>query len=163
MNGKGAVSAVCIASTVAAAAAARDQATPSSGRKADVVVVRGCVTGRALVADPTTGSITSPRYELKGSMEMLAALAAHSKHIEEISGKLKGDDAGGGTRAGDRRRGKNRVYAGRSESNRETAQIASAPTIAVTAFEHISDNCSQAARPTRRHLANADTSAIVHQ
>ena len=59
------------------------------------------------------------------------------KHTEEITGKLKGDDAGGATRAVDERWGKNRVYAGRSDSTHDTLQIASGPKIEVTAFKHL--------------------------
>src|SRR4051812_31044789 len=106
--------------TVAAAGPA--QTSPPAAKKSDVVIVRGCVTGRTLVAHPTTESITPGplRYDLTGSRETMKSLEAHSKHIEEITGKIKGGDAGGATRAVDKRWGKNRVYAGRSESNSET-------------------------------------------
>jgi hypothetical protein len=126
------------------AAAARAQTNPPAAKKSNVVIVRGCVTGRTLVADPTTGSVTPGplRYDLTGSREILEALEAHTRHLEEITGKLKRDDAGGATRGVDKRWGKNRVYAGRAESNRETSQIASGPKIEVTAFEHIADHCS---------------------
>jgi hypothetical protein len=124
-------------------AAGRAQTNPPAKTKDDVVIVRGCVTGRTLVAHPTSESITpgALRYDLTGTKETMKALEAHSKHIEEITGKIKGGDVGGATRAVDKRWGKTRVYAGRSESNHETAQIASGPKIEVTAFKHIADNC----------------------
>jgi len=132
----------CVAAI--AAAAGRAQTDPLAQKKSDVVIVRGCVTGRALVADTTTGSITpgTPlRYDLSGSRETMKALEAHAQHLEEITGTLKGGDAVGATQGVDRRWGKNRVYAGRAESNHEEAPIASGPKIEVTAFTHLSDHC----------------------
>jgi len=134
---------LCVGCCFIAIAAGRAQTPPPAAakpNKSDVVIVRGCVTGRVIVTDPTTESITLPgplRYDLTGSKEMMKALEAHSKHTEEITGKLKGDDAGGATRAVDERWGKNRVYAGRSDSTHDTLQIASGPKIEVTAFKHL--------------------------
>jgi len=137
--------ALSIASFVATAAAGGGaQTPPPAATKSDVVIVRGCVTGRTLVADTTTGSITpgTPlRYDLTGSRETMKALEAHAQHLEEITGKLKGGDAVGATKGVDKRWGKNRVYAGRAESNHEAVPIASGPKIEVTAFKHLSDHC----------------------
>jgi hypothetical protein len=127
-----------------AAQAGRAQTSAPTAKKSDVVIVRGCVTGRTLVADTTTGSITpgTPlRYDLTGSKETMKALEAHSKHLEEITGTIKGGDAVGATQGVDKRWGKNRVYAGRAESNHAAAPVASGPKFEVTAFEHLSDHC----------------------
>ena len=137
--------ALYIASFVATAAAASGaQTPPPTANTSDAVIVRGCVTGRTLVADTTTGSITpgAPlRYDLSGSRETMKALEAHAQHLEEITGKLKGGDAVGATHGVDKRWGKNRVYAGRAESNHDAAPVASGPKIEVTAFKHLSDHC----------------------
>jgi len=122
----------------------RAQATAPAAKKSDVVIVRGCVTGRALVADTTTESITPAtplRYDLTGSRETMKALEAHTQHLEEITGTLKDGSAVGATHGADKRWGKNRIYGGRAESNHETAPIASGPKIEVTAFKHLSDHC----------------------
>ena len=127
-----------------AVAGSEAQTNAPAKKQSDVVIVRGCVTGRTLVADTTSGSITpgTPlRYDLSGSRETMKALEAHSQHVEEITGTLKGGDAVGATQGVDKRWGKNRVYAGRAESNHEAAPIASGPKIEVTAFKHLADHC----------------------
>lgn len=76
--------ALCTSCFVAIAAlAGRAQTPPPAATKSDVVIVRGCVTGRTLVADTTTGSITpgTPlRYDLSGSRETMTAFKHLSDH-----------------------------------------------------------------------------------
>jgi hypothetical protein len=135
----GALCIACAAGSVAAAAHA--QTSSPQKKRNDTVIVRGCVSGRTLVADRGTGGVDPLRYDLTGSKEILEALAKHSRHTEEITGKVKGGDASGATRVVEKRWGKNRVYAGAADSMRETPQIASGPAIEVTSFEHLADAC----------------------
>ena len=134
------------AATLVSGAAASQPPSPSPNAEphVDVVIVRGCLTGRTLVSPYGTGSTTPQRYELTGDRRTVKALKEHSHHTEEITGTLQTRDAKGATRGVDRRWGKNRVYAGAAHDRpSDPPSPATGPLMRVTAMKHVSDYCGQ--------------------
>jgi hypothetical protein len=132
-----------------AAIAASGQQRPESGRPgdADVVTVRGCVSGsllKSVQADPATvvGPLTaSDRYRMIGSKEMRARIKKANKALVEVTGRIKPgpqtvvkDTKVGGTRIGIG------VAPGSSSMEQQTPYT---PTIEVDAIEIVAKSCGE--------------------
>lgn len=137
-----------VAAFYGAAAAALFAADTPQSKSSNLVTVRGCVhgTGIATVDESGTNGIPPQRFILTGSRATLSALKKHSGHLEEVTGRLKGGTAAGGTRVVEKPIDKGRVYMGVGTAPFERPGVASEPdaasTIEIRDFVHIGDRCA---------------------
>jgi hypothetical protein len=111
----------------------------------------GCVhgTGITTVDESGTHGIAPQRFVLTGGRSTLSALKKHSGHLEQVTGTLKRGTADGGTRVGEKKIDKGRVYVGAGSTPFERPGVESdagvTSTIEVRDFVHIGDRCASVA------------------
>ena len=133
------LAAMACACSAVALHAGRDQ--DSAQKASNLVTVRGCLQGLVLATPEDTDMADRSRtFDLTASRELTKLLKAHSGHMEEVTGVVKGN-TNGADLVKEKQAGKNRIYVGTA---RRTAPATTAvrPSIAVRAVTHLADRCS---------------------
>jgi hypothetical protein len=132
-----------------ALAVSAQEPAPRRPQKGDTVIAVGCMKGSALeaqetrlataAADDDSARIEAPiTYRLTGDKELLKQLkAAHSSHLEEITGVLKSrlpDERGRGKQLG-----RTGIYVGLGTPN--ASQPPALPVLEITSFKHLATDC----------------------
>jgi hypothetical protein len=143
--------AVLLASVPGAAAptATRPSGTPQKDSR-DVVVVRGCVESGTLTSiaaadgDATGAGATGLTYRIAGSRALAKQLRReHEGHTEEITGRIKGEQAPRST-VRTTQVGKIGVVVGTAPGGAgpNAPRVPEMPSIEVEAFKHLENHCS---------------------
>jgi hypothetical protein len=136
-------------SGAAAPAATRPSGTPQKDMR-DVVVVRGCVESGTLTSiaaadgDATSDGAAGLTYRIAGSRALAKQLRReHEGHTEEITGRIKGEQAPRST-VRTKQVGKIGVVVGTAPGGAgpNAPRVPEMPSIEVEAFKHLENYCS---------------------
>ena len=138
-----------LAAAAAAPAATRPSGTPQKDSR-DVVVVRGCIESGTLTsiaaadADATGDGATGLTYRIAGSRALVKQLRReHEGHTEEITGRIKGEQAPRST-VRTKQVGKIGIVVGTTPGGggQNAPRVPEMPSIEVEAFKHLEDHCA---------------------
>ena len=112
------------------------------------VRIRGCIDGRSINPTSDTDLLTIPdahrTLRLKGSRSMMATLAEHDGHEDEIAGTTKISSAGKTSAVKEKKTGRGRVYVGVGKDDRPGGILGTEDlTVEVTGITHLKALCGR--------------------
>jgi hypothetical protein len=140
-----------LASADPAAGPAPDQADTSRKESRDLVVVRGCVQSGTLTsvasadADSSGEGVAGLTYRIAGPRALVKGLRRdHDGHTEEITGRIKGEQAPRST-VRTKQVGKIGIVvgAGPGGAGPNAPRVPEMPSIEVEAFKHLENQCTR--------------------